>query len=82
MHTKFNALDIKTVDLEVLVDEIDDEILACRMLAEGSVTLANEYIGQVKTSLAKDFEQIRESAELKTKEQQDHQHFFFFFCFY
>ena len=73
LHVKFNDLDVKTIDLEVRVNEIDDDISACRMLAEGSVTTVNEYIGQVETSLAKDIEQIRESAEVKINEQHENQ---------
>ena len=73
LHVKFNDLDVKTVDLEVRIDEMDDEISACRSLTEGSIVTVNEHIGNVETSLAKDIEQICESAEVKINEQHEYQ---------
>ena len=73
LNSNFSDLDVKTTDLEMRMCEIDDEISACRLLTENSVSTVNDHIGKVETSLAKDIEQIRESAESKINEHHEYQ---------
>ena len=71
MQSKLEGLDIKFIDTETRMCDLEDDISACRKLTEDSIETVNVHMGTVETSLAKDIEEIRRSAEVKLNENQD-----------
>ena len=71
MQSKLQGLDIKFIDTETRMCDLEDDISACRKLTEDSIETVNVHMGNVETSLAKDIEEIRRSAEVKLNENQD-----------
>ena len=73
IQQKCDSLDVKTLDYDVKVDELEDEIGACRRQYEEAIGSVNEHVSTIETSLAKDIEHIRTSAESKFNEHQEQQ---------
>ena len=58
-------------DLDVKIDEIDQEVMTCRKFTENSLNSVTEHVGNIKTSLAKDIEQIRVKIKQKPRASKE-----------
>ena len=68
-----NRQDIRVSDIEVRIDELENDLSACKGATDTLVTELNEHISKVETSLASDIESVKSNVELEIAEERQYQ---------